>query len=153
MGYCIWKNKQVDISTTFCFSEAILWLTLVTILIYDEATGVPNSKDATLTILVSEADRTAYHEETIAQSHYTLQSEVEEVYKKNQERDKRELDLSKKPKELVAVDKIKELFPGTCRACGGAISLKQTISGAVLTLHGTVTVGSLASSDVLNCKK
>ena len=27
------KNKQVDISTTFCFSETILWLTSVTILI------------------------------------------------------------------------------------------------------------------------
>ena len=148
------KNKQVDISTTFCFSETISWLCdFSDYPDHDEATAVPNSKDATLTILVSEADRTAYHEETIAQSHYTLQSEVEEVYKKNQERDKRELDLSKKPKELVAVDKIKELFPGTCRACGGAISLKQTISGAVLTLHGTVTVGSLASSDVLNCKK
>ena len=51
---------------------------------HDEATAVPNSKDATLTILVSEAqhDRTAYHEETIAESHDTLQSELEEVYKK-----------------------------------------------------------------------
>ena len=38
--------------------------------------------DATLTILVSEADMTAYHEETIAESHDTLQSELEEVYKK-----------------------------------------------------------------------
>ena len=45
---------------------------------------------------------------------------------------------------LVAIDKIKELFPETCHACGGAISLKQTMSGAVLTLHGTVTVGTLA---------
>ena len=35
----------------------------------------------------------------------------------------------------VAVDKIKELFPETCHACGGAISLKQTMSGAVLTLQ------------------
>ena len=79
----------------------------------DEATAVPNSKDATLTILVSEADRTAYHEETIAESHYTLQSEVEKVYRKNQERDKRELVLSIKPEVLVTVDKIKELFPET----------------------------------------
>ena len=30
---------------------------------------------------------------------------------------------------LVAVYKIKELFPETFRACGGAISLKQTMSG------------------------
>ena len=44
---------------------------------------MPNSKDATLTILDAEADRTAYHEETIAESHDTLQSELEEVYKKN----------------------------------------------------------------------
>lgn len=35
-----------------------------------------------LSILVSEADTTAYHEETIAESHDTLQSELEEVYKK-----------------------------------------------------------------------
>ena len=97
---------------------------------------MPNSKDATLTILVSEAGRTAYHEETIAESHDTLQSELEEVYKANQERDKRELDLSKKPKVLVTVNiKIKELFPETCHACGGAISLKQTMSGNVLTLR------------------
>lgn len=54
---------------------------------HDEATAVSNSKDATLTILVSEADRTVYHEETIAESHHTLQSELEEVYKKNQARD------------------------------------------------------------------
>ena len=47
---------------------------------HDEATAVPNSKDATLTILDAEADRTAYHEETIAESHDTLQSELEEVY-------------------------------------------------------------------------
>ena len=72
----------------------------MTILICDEATAVPNSKD----ILFSEADRTAYHEETIAESHDTLQSELEEVYKKNRERDQRELDLSKRPKVLVAVD-------------------------------------------------
>ena len=49
---------------------------------HDEATTVPNSKDAAITILVSEADRTAYHEETIAESHHTLLSELEEVYKK-----------------------------------------------------------------------
>ena len=73
-----------------------------------------------------------------------MQSELEEVYKKYRERDKRELDLSKKPKVLVAVDKIKELFPETCRACGGAISLKQTMSGNVLKHYsGTVTVGTL----------
>lgn len=124
------KNKQVDISTTFCFSETISWLCdFSDYPDHDEATAVPNSKDAALTILVPEADRTAYHEETIAASHDTLLSELEEVYKKNREREKRELDLSKKPKVLVAVDKIKELFPETCRACGGAISLKQTMSG------------------------
>ena len=47
---------------------------------HDEATAVPNSKDATLTILDAEAATTAYHEETIADSHDTLQSELEEVY-------------------------------------------------------------------------
>ena len=122
---------------------------------HDKATAVPNSKDATLTILVSEADRTAYHEETIAESHHTLQSEVEEVYKKKRERDKRELDLSKKPKVLVAIDKIKELFPETCRACGGAISLKQTMSGAVLKLQWNCDsghFGTWASSDVLTVR-
>ena len=39
---------------------------------HDEATAVPKSKDATLTILVSEAERTAYQEETIAKSHHTM---------------------------------------------------------------------------------
>ena len=91
--YCTWllygllylKNKQVDISTTFCFSETIPWLCdFSDYPDRDEAyCWLPNSKDATLTILVSEADRTAYHEETIAESHDTLQSELEEVYKKN----------------------------------------------------------------------
>ena len=122
---------------------------------HDEDTTVPNSKDAALTILVPEADRTAYHEETIAESHHTLLSEVEEVYKKNRERDKRELDLSKKPKVLVTVDKIKELFPETCHACGGAISLKQTMSGAVLTLQWNCDsghFGTWASSDVLTVR-
>ena len=41
---------------------------------HDEATAVPNSKDATLTILVWEADTTSYHEEPIAESYHTLQS-------------------------------------------------------------------------------
>ena len=78
------KNKQVDISATFCFSETISWLwrDFSDYPDHDEATAVPNSMDATLTILVSEADRTAYQEETIAESHDTLQSELEEVYKK-----------------------------------------------------------------------
>ena len=57
---------------------------------HDEATAVPNSKDATLTILDAEADRTAYHEETIAESHDTLQSELEEVYKKKTGREIKE---------------------------------------------------------------
>ena len=39
---------------------------------HDEATAVPNSKDATLTILDAEADTTAYREKTIAESHDTL---------------------------------------------------------------------------------
>ena len=122
---------------------------------HDEATAVPNSEDAALTILVSEADRTAYHVETIAESHHTLQSELEEVCKKKRERDKRELDLSKKPKVLVSIDKIKELFPETCCACGGAISLKQTMSGAVLTLQWNCDsghFGTWASSDVLTVR-
>ena len=54
---------------------------------------------------------------------------------------------------LVAVDKIKELFPAeTFRACGGAISLKQTMSGAVLTFQWNCDsghFGTWASSDVL----
>ena len=117
------KNKQVNISTTFCFSETISWLCdFSDYPDHDEATAVPNSKDATLIILVSEADRTACHEETIAESHHTLQRELEDSglqKKTGREIDKRELDLSKKPKVLVAVDKIKELFPETSRACGG----------------------------------
>ena len=91
----------------------------------------------------------------IAESHDTLQSELEEVYKANQERDKRELDLSKKPKVLVTVNKIKELFPETCHACGGVISLKQTMSGAVLTLQWNCDsghFGTWASSDVLTVR-
>ena len=85
------KNKQVDISTTFCFSETISWLCdFSDYPDHDEATAVPNSKDATLTILVSEADTTAYHEETIAESHDTLQSELEEVYKKKTGREIKE---------------------------------------------------------------
>ena len=82
-GLLYLKNKQVDISTTFCFSETISWLCdFSDYPDHDEATAVPNSKDAALTILVPEADRTAYHEETIAASHDTLLSELEEVYKK-----------------------------------------------------------------------
>ena len=76
-------------------------------------------------------------------------------FAKNPERDKRELDLSKKPKVLVAVDKIKELFPETCHACGGAISLKQTMSGAVLTLQwnrDSGHFGTWASADVLTVR-
>ena len=65
-------------------------------------------------------------------------------------------DLSKKPKVLVAVDKIKELFPETFRACGGSIfSLKQTMSGAVLTLWWNCDsghFGTWASSDVLTVR-
>ena len=43
---------------------------------HDEDAAVPNSKDATLTILDPEADRTAYHEETIAESHHKLSCRV-----------------------------------------------------------------------------
>ena len=57
---------------------------------------------------------------------------------------------------LVAVDKIKELFPETnFRACGGAISLKQTMSGAVLTLQWNCDsghFGTWASADVLTVR-
>ena len=49
--------------------------------------AVPNSKDAALTIPVSEADlRTVYHEETIAESHHTLQSVWKRFTKKPGER-------------------------------------------------------------------
>ena len=66
--------------------------------------------------------------------------------------DKRELDWSKKPKVLVAIDKIKELFPETCRACGGAISLKQTMSGAVLTLQWNCDSGHFGTwASILRC--
>ena len=76
-------------------------------------------------------------------------------FTKKWERDKRELDLSIKPKLLVAIDKIKELFPETCRACGGGISLKQTMSGAVLTLQWNCDsghFGTWGSSDVLTVR-
>ena len=44
------KNKQVDISTTFCFSETINFCgcDFSDYPDYDEATAVPNSKDAAL---------------------------------------------------------------------------------------------------------
>ena len=119
----------------------------------DQDTIVPNSEDATLTILNPEAETTAYHGETIAESHHTLQSELEEVCKKNQDRDKRGVDLSEKPKVLVTVDEIKEfMFPETCCACGGAISLKQIMSGAVLTLQWNCDSGlSLCHLGFLRC--
>ena len=66
-------------------------MTLVTILIMMKLLLCQTARiDATLTILVSEADMTAYHEETIAESHDTLQSELEEVYKKKTGREIKE---------------------------------------------------------------
>ena len=56
---------------------------------------------------------------------------------------------------LLINNKIKELFPETCHACGGAISLKQTMSGAVLTLQwncDSAHFGTWASSDVLTVR-
>ena len=82
MGYCIWKINRLIFLQHFVFQKLFHGWVYCDYPDHDEATAVPNSKDATLTILVSEADTTAYHEETIAESHDTLQSELEEVYKK-----------------------------------------------------------------------
>ena len=82
--YCTWllngllylKNKQVDISTTFCFQKLFRGcVTLVTILIMMK---LLLCQKARMPLLYHSC-----HEETIAESHHTLQSEVEEVYKKN----------------------------------------------------------------------
>ena len=60
-------------------------VTLVTILIMMKLLLCQTAR-MPLLILVSEADRTTHHVETIAESHHTLQSEVKEVCKKPGER-------------------------------------------------------------------
>ena len=79
---------------------------------HDKATAVPNSEDAALTILVSVADRTAYHEETIAESHHTLQSEVQEVYKKTRREIKENWTCVKNQKSWSLLIRSKDCFQG-----------------------------------------
>lgn len=122
---------------------------------YEEGTNGADTGEETATMLDPEADCTAYNDETIAASEETLQSILEKVYKKNQEKNRKELDYSKAPKVLVTADKIKELIPETCHVCGSAISLQHTMSGTVLILNWNCDNGHLgnwASSDVLTVK-
>ena len=121
----------------------------------DEADG---PEDTTVTLLKPEADITAYQEDTLGEPEKTLERILIGVYmyKQNQEKDKRTLEFSKAPKVLVTASKIKELIPKTCSACGEAICLQQTISGAVLVLHWSCSKGHFASwssSEVLLSKK
>ena len=113
------------------------------------------SEDATVTLLDPEADITAYHEDTLCEPEQALERILIEVYKQNQEKDERELEFSKAPKVLVTASEIKELIPKTCSACGEAISLQQTTSGAVLVLHWICSkrhFASWSSSEVLTSK-
>ena len=116
----ILKNKQVDISTTFCFLETISWFTLVTILIMTKLLQLcQTSRMLLLPFLTQRLIRLPIMRRPLPSLTILCRVNWKRFTKKNRERDKRELDLSKKPKVLVAVDKIKELFPETCRACGG----------------------------------
>ena len=122
---------------------------------YEESTDGADTGKETATMLDPEADCTVYNDETIAASEETLQSILEKVYKKNQEKNRRELDDSKAPKVLVTANKIKELISEICHVCGSAISLQHTMSGTVLMLDWNCDNGHLgnwASSDVLTVK-
>ena len=104
---------------------------------YEDGTYGADTGEENVTMLDPEADCTAYNHETIAASEETLQSILEKVYKKNQEKNRRELDYSKATKVFVTEEKIKELIPATCHVCGclSAISLQHTMSGTVLILN------------------
>ena len=122
---------------------------------YEDGTDGADTGEETVTMLDPEADCTAYNDKTIAASEEALQSILEKVYKKNREKNRRELDYSKAPKVLVTVEKIKELIPVTCHVCGSAISLQHTMSGTVLILNWNCDNGHLgnwASSDVLTVR-
>ena len=152
-GLLYLKNKQVDISTSFCFSETISWLTSVTVLIMMKLLLCQTARMPLLPFLSQQRLIGLYLScgDHCRVSPYLAEWTGRGLQKKR-ERDKRELDLSKKPKVLVSIDKIKELFPETCCGCGGAISLKQTMSGAVLTLQWNCDSGHFdtwTSSDVL----
>ena len=150
------KNKQVDISTTFCFQKLFRGcVTLVTILIMMKLLLCQTARMLLLPFLSQRLIGLPIMRRPLPSLTILCRVNWKRFTKKNGERDKRELDLSKKPKVLVAVDKIKELFPETCRACGGAISLKQTMTGNVLTLQWNCDsghFGTWASSDVLTVR-
>ena len=55
--------------------------------------------------------------------------------KKEEEQVKRELELSKKPKVLVTIEKVVDLIPKTCGTCSAPVSINQAVSGAVLILQ------------------
>ena len=85
----------------------------------------------------------------------SLYSKLEQVFFKEWEKLKRELELSRMSKVVVTAKKIKELVPDTCRACGGLVSLQESMSGAVLILQWNCTKGHFdtwTSSEVLTEK-
>ena len=111
-------------------------------------------EEATLTFINAEADKTAYNESTIMEED-SLYSKLEQVFFKEGEKLKRELELSRMSKVVVTAKKIKELVPDTCRACGGLVSLQESMSGAVLILQWNCTKGHFStwtSSEVLTEK-
>ena len=65
---------------------------------HEESTDGADTGEETATMLDPEADCTVYNDKTIAASEETLQSILEKVYKKNQKKNRRELDYSKAPK-------------------------------------------------------
>ena len=72
---------------------------------YEESNGGADTGEETVTMLDPEADCTAYNDKTIAALEETLQSILEKVSKKDQEKNKRELDYSKASKVLVTAKK------------------------------------------------
>ena len=69
--------------------------------------------EATLTFIDAEADKTAYHDVTVVRED-SLKSELDAAYKQEEEQVKWELELSKKPKVLVTIEKVVDLIPKTC---------------------------------------
>ena len=157
MGYCIWKINRLIFLQHFVFQKLFHGWVYCDYPDHDEATAVPNSKDATLTILVSEAGRTAYHEETWLPS-LTILCRVN--WKRFTKQTRREIKKNwtclRNQKCWSLLIRSKNCFQRlNCHARGGAISLKQTMSGAVLTLQWNCDsghFGTWASSDVLTVR-
>ena len=103
--YCTWllcglpylKNKQVDISTTFYFSETISWLTLVTILIMMKLLLCQTARMLLLPFLSERLIRLPIMRRPLPSLTIPCSQWSGRGLPKNRERDKRELDWSKKP--------------------------------------------------------